>query len=202
MAKKIDRRIRKTLNALQEALLALIVEKNFDDITVEEITARADVGRTTFYLHYTDKTHLLAACVTARAEETRQQEEPILDLFRDAQENKALFETILSGKGGVEALQQTYHDVSRMAQEVFELQIESHQLTPVIAPDYMAYHFAGGLMTLVYWWLREGEERYTAEEMAEQFHKLTMLGRTYGLGVDPADGDLLHSLGSFADYAG
>lgn len=196
-----DRRVRRTQKQLQAALLALIEEKEFGDITVEEITERADVGRTTFYLHYPDKGHLLAACVTFLAEDTRVQDEPVLHVFKSAQENSELYMTVLSGKGGVEALEQTYRDVSRLAQEVFELQINAHALNPVVIPEVMAYHFAGALMTLVYWWLREGKETFSAEEMADQFHKLTMLGRAYGLGLDAEDAELLRSLGNFADYA-
>lgn len=55
----IDRRVQKTLQALHEALIALIQEKGFDAATVKDITARANVGRSTFYAHYLDKESLL-----------------------------------------------------------------------------------------------------------------------------------------------
>lgn len=197
-----DRRVRRTQKQLQAALLWLIERKEFSEITVEEITERADVGRTTFYLHYSDKGKLLAACVTFLAEDTRVQSDPVLHVFKNAQANSALWMTVLSGKGGVEALEQTYRDVSRLAGEVFELQIHAHDLKPVIMTEVMAYHFAGALISLVYWWLKEGLAQYTAEQMTDQFYKLNMLGRTYGLGLDPTDTELLRSLGNFADYAG
>lgn len=195
-----DRRVRRTLRLLQEALLQLIEEKGFETITVEEIVARADVGRTTFYLHYTDKGHLLADCISLIAEDSRLQEKPVLQLFKDAESSRALYQTVLSGKGGVEALQRIHRDVSRLAQEVFETQIEQHGLRPAIAPDFMAHHFAGALLALVHWWLTAGQERYSAEEMTSQFHKLTVLGRAYGMGVEPGDVELLRSLGNLADY--
>lgn len=52
--KKEDRRIRRTKKLLRQALAELMNEKEFKDITVKEITERADLNRGTFYFHYTD----------------------------------------------------------------------------------------------------------------------------------------------------
>lgn len=51
---KEDRRIRRTKRLLRQALAELMNEKEFKDITVKEITDRADLNRGTFYFHYTD----------------------------------------------------------------------------------------------------------------------------------------------------
>jgi len=56
-----DRRIEKTRGLLHEALAALIREKAYDSITVQEILDRANVGRSTFYTHFSDKDELLAS---------------------------------------------------------------------------------------------------------------------------------------------
>ena len=53
--KKVDRMINRTRRALREAMLSLILEKGYDSVTVDEIADRADVSRSTFYLHYRDK---------------------------------------------------------------------------------------------------------------------------------------------------
>ena len=53
-AEKQDRRIRKTKRAIHAAFLELLEEKNFDDITILELTERADVNRKTFYNHYSN----------------------------------------------------------------------------------------------------------------------------------------------------
>jgi AcrR family transcriptional regulator len=55
----IDRRALRTRTALHEALIRLIVERGYDEITVGDITEAADVGRSTFYAHFTDKDDLL-----------------------------------------------------------------------------------------------------------------------------------------------
>lgn len=54
-----DRRIQKTEQLLREALVALIREKPYEDIAVKEILGRANVGRSTFYMHFHDKDDLL-----------------------------------------------------------------------------------------------------------------------------------------------
>jgi AcrR family transcriptional regulator len=61
-----DPRIRRTRNLLQEALLKLMQNKSFDDISVQDITEAATVNRATFYDHYTDKYALLEATVAGR----------------------------------------------------------------------------------------------------------------------------------------
>jgi AcrR family transcriptional regulator len=56
-----DRRIQKTKDSLHEALGSLIREKPYDTIVVQEILDRANVGRSTFYMHFRDKDELLVS---------------------------------------------------------------------------------------------------------------------------------------------
>ncbi len=49
----MDKRIEKTKSAIKDALLSLILEYDFNKITVKMITEKANIGRKTFYLHYT-----------------------------------------------------------------------------------------------------------------------------------------------------
>ena len=54
MEQKLDRRVRRTREQLKRALTQLLLEKPVREITVRELTDRADVNRGTFYAHYTD----------------------------------------------------------------------------------------------------------------------------------------------------
>ncbi|WP_240420793.1 TetR/AcrR family transcriptional regulator [Paenibacillus periandrae] len=60
---KVDRRILKTKEAINKAFLELFSEKEFEQITINDIADRANVNRGTIYLHYTDKYDLLYKCI-------------------------------------------------------------------------------------------------------------------------------------------
>lgn len=55
----MDRRILRTREAIQDALIELIEEKGFEAISIKDIAIRANINRGTFYLHYHDKFDLL-----------------------------------------------------------------------------------------------------------------------------------------------
>lgn len=61
--KKTDRRVRRTRDALGDALVALMHEKPFAEITVQHLLDRAGVSRSTFYTHYRDKDDLFLSDV-------------------------------------------------------------------------------------------------------------------------------------------
>jgi AcrR family transcriptional regulator len=56
---KIDPRVNRTRHMLEQALSQLLTEKPFTQITVQDITAKADLNRATFYAHFEDKYSLL-----------------------------------------------------------------------------------------------------------------------------------------------
>jgi AcrR family transcriptional regulator len=56
---KVDPRVRRTRAMLGQALSDVLAEKNFQSISVQDITGKAGVNRTTFYLHFADKFALL-----------------------------------------------------------------------------------------------------------------------------------------------
>ena len=61
----LDRRIQRTRPLLQDALFRLISERGYEHITIADITEQANLGRTTFYLHYRDKEDLLQESIKA-----------------------------------------------------------------------------------------------------------------------------------------
>src|SRR5215213_8621419 len=55
----VDRRALRTRTTLHRALIGLIIERDYDEISVGDIAEAANVGRSTFYAHFTDKDDLL-----------------------------------------------------------------------------------------------------------------------------------------------
>ena len=68
-SRKVDRRIQRTRQLLDNALIELILEKEYDKITVQNIIDQANVGRSTFYAHYLDKDDLLEKSMERTMEE-------------------------------------------------------------------------------------------------------------------------------------
>jgi AcrR family transcriptional regulator len=71
-----DPRILRSRRMLMDALAKLLMIKEFDDISVQEIADEATLNRGTFYLHYPDKHALLKAMTESR--------------FRDLLERRAI----------------------------------------------------------------------------------------------------------------
>lgn len=57
----IDRRVEKTRKQLHDALTSLLHEKGYSEIALKEVLDRANVGRSTFYMHFHDKDDLLVS---------------------------------------------------------------------------------------------------------------------------------------------
>src|SRR3954467_8818375 len=61
---KADRRSERTRQLLNGALIELMLEQRYDEITVQDIIDRANIGRSTFYAHYLDKEDLMVSGFT------------------------------------------------------------------------------------------------------------------------------------------
>ena len=61
-----DPRILRSRRMLMESLASLLIKKEFEDISVQEIADEATLNRATFYLHYPDKNALLQAMTELR----------------------------------------------------------------------------------------------------------------------------------------
>ena len=80
-----DRRIRKSKAALKESLLALMEQKNFEDISITDIVRAAELNRGTFYKHYQVKEELLNELLDDVAAE-------FIEAYRAPYRNKQTFE--------------------------------------------------------------------------------------------------------------
>ena len=73
----IDRRVARSREMLHQALLSLIIEKDYEAITVEDICERANVGRSTFYAHFTSKDDLKPEALNICAESSLNSKETL-----------------------------------------------------------------------------------------------------------------------------
>jgi len=60
-SQRLDRRVQRTRQVLQQAFMDVVQEKGFAATSIHDITERADLNRGTFYLHFEDKYQLLDA---------------------------------------------------------------------------------------------------------------------------------------------
>lgn len=105
---KVDRRILKSQAAIKKAMIELMSEKNFDHITLKDISDRADVSRRTIYLHYQDKYDLLDKLIEEHIHELREfcaseselsSTQGKLTWFEYFEQNYLFFSAMLSSKG-------------------------------------------------------------------------------------------------------
>lgn len=80
MEKKLDLRVEKTYLALHNAFTALLEEKRFEDITLNELCDRAMIRRTTFYKHFGDKYEYLTFYMTQVSASLRDQLPPDIQM--------------------------------------------------------------------------------------------------------------------------
>ena len=78
---KLDPRVKRTRQLLQKALAELIAEKDFQNVTVQDIAARAEVNRATFYAHFDDKFALLNYSLRAAFDSVLEGKLPGLPIF-------------------------------------------------------------------------------------------------------------------------
>ena len=70
--KPLDRRVRRTRQAIKSSLLKLMKEKSLQEITVKEVMEHADVNRATFYAHFSNLEDLVKSIETDMAEQVIQ----------------------------------------------------------------------------------------------------------------------------------
>jgi len=187
MAKRQDRRVRRTQQLLEAALLSLIKEKEFDAISVQEIIDRANVGRATFYSHFDNKEDLLEsgfdgllADLRERQREARSRtdgsEEKLFafsrHLLAHADEHRGIFPAMVSQRGG--ALIQ--HLLRRLLLKVVREDVRAMALREdagAVPVEATVEFLAGGLFGLLMWWM-SGKMRLSVDEVDRTFRRLAI----------------------------
>jgi len=179
---EIDRRVQRTRERLQKGLFELIGERRYDAITVQDIVDRANVGRTTFYLHYNNKDELFMSCHKAiisgfhslhslSLEELLSPEAPpgMISAYRHLVEARAMLDPIFQGHDSLLILRRIRNQSAQQI-EAF-LRAAFAETESAIPLDVLANYLAGAQIALFQWWL-EKRQQYTAEDLAQVFHRL------------------------------
>ncbi|MEV5610670.1 TetR/AcrR family transcriptional regulator [Streptomyces sp. NPDC052225] len=194
-----DRRVRRTRRLLRDALVSLVLERGYAAVTVEDITERADLGRATFYSHYTDKDDLLDRVVTDLLDELAERLRPLvpasevgftgkpaLEIFRHAAEERDVYRMILRGEGDGRALRQFTQAQTEATAEVFRTRAEHEGVTPRISLDVLARAWVGEQLAVLHWWLEEEPRPMSPEAATEMLLELSLRGRYWANGFEGA----------------
>jgi AcrR family transcriptional regulator len=179
---KSDRRSRRTRQLLSDALTALMLEKRYDKITVQDVIDRANVGRSTFYAHFQDKEDLLLSHFGTVLDaliqhfdlqpDDPEQFMPVRGLFRHAQAFYPVYQTFVWGRGVELLYKQGQAHLSQRIEENLAASLPVGQ-PPAVPLPVLSNHIAATLTSLLRWWL-ENEMPYTAEEMDGIFQQLVL----------------------------
>ena len=178
--RKPDARVARTRDRLGDALIALLLAKPFDEITVEEVLTRAGVSRSTFYAHYRDKNDLFLSDVDdffaqmstllARRGDLSPRVAPVAELFSHVADSPH-FHRVVAASGRM-------HDVTELGQAHFARTIEERLARgpragamPKGERTALACALAGALFSLLFSWIRQGAT-VAPKKMDELFHFL------------------------------
>jgi AcrR family transcriptional regulator len=171
-----DRRVERTHRSLREALIALILERGFEAISVQDIIDRADVGRSTFYTHFADKEDLLLSGFddlrrALRHWQTEAAGRPgplgfVPGLCEHAHEQRRLFRALVGRKSGQVVL-------SRFRQMLIDLVREDLAGLGGANLEAAIHYLAGGFLELLTWWL-DSRTSLTPAQLAELFRELSI----------------------------
>lgn len=103
--KTIDRRVQRTKKLLWGSLVALIIRKGYDSVTIQDIIDEANIGRSTFYSHYENKEQLLFSGQPHLIEMLFQSDHvdgkiDFIAVFKHAKENKDVAKALFGKQGG------------------------------------------------------------------------------------------------------
>jgi AcrR family transcriptional regulator len=181
---KTDRRSQRTYRLVSSAFAELVVEKPYDEILVQDILDRANIGRTTFYAHYFDKEDVLDSIIEQELERltrqlahaaARQRVLPSLELFEHAyhSENQPLRALMRSRAG--EFLWEALQAALCRAIEPALSTLCAEKRSPPIPLPVVSQYLAGALLTLFKWWVA-ADMPYPPEQMESIFQQLALPG--------------------------
>lgn len=193
-----DLRVQRTRKLLREALLALLSEKSFSAITVDELTRRAMVNRASFYRHFHDKYELaehifdhalneLLVRLGPPAPDTRHHylgEGPRAwaELFTHFIAHERLYRALLDRNGSLWFMRKMRDRMMTRVHERMQEARQAEERSP-IPEDVVLAFFTSAFVGLIAWWF-EQRRPYTPEQMAAWLLRLLARGYYDALGFE------------------
>jgi AcrR family transcriptional regulator len=185
----VDRRVARTRAALQQAHIAMILEKGYEAITVEDICRAANVGRSTFYTHYSSMDDLKRRGLEQLRKQLIEHQPGALRAFDDAQprglnfslpmfeharDHIDLYRALVGTRGGTIALGAIRQILSeRAGAELVGIGIGD---TPDALPrQFVVEYIVGAYMAVLTWWLDSGA-KLSPQRMDAMFRHLATEG--------------------------
>jgi len=182
--RKEDLRVRRTYELLSQALMSLLPEKSFEEITVTDICERAMIHRTTFYKHFKDKYQLLDFCVKGMIScfekeddmprPGRDMKDYYMDLIRRAliyiADNRDLLLTGIFRAGNSSASPMFHRSICHLI-ETKLIEYEGLGYHHTIPLPVIAEYYTGALISAAVWWL----ENDTPVSIDDMVHYISLL---------------------------
>jgi AcrR family transcriptional regulator len=170
-----DKRTIRTRKKLQQALIELLMESDYESITIRDITQRANVGYATFFRHYASKDDLLAdafqesviqleSLLQGMGVSSSPKEEGRL-IFEHVAAHSELYQVFLRGEGTQALVDEA------LREGVKELVLKYARYTPSIPAAILANHVVVSTIALVKWWLRN-DMPFPPQRMGEIYAQL------------------------------
>ena len=161
--KYVDPRVRRTHRLLRDALVALILKKDFASISIKEITERADVAYITFFRHYESIDQLLMEVLDEGLGELLTRIETLAkqsDASNLETEGRLIFEYI-GQKADLFRILFKSQSVTRVRKKVLRniATIFQKSCAPLtrsnnpVTVNILSNHIATSLLALIEWWL-------------------------------------------------
>jgi AcrR family transcriptional regulator len=185
----IDGRVARTRMMLQKAHIALILEKGYEAITVDDICAAANVGRSTFYAHYTSKDDLrrsglehLRKLLLNRQKDALAKPGDIRDrslgcsltMFEHAHDHIDLYRALVGGRGGAIALGTIRQILSDLVRNELAATVNKKS-ADVVPRELVVQYVVGAFMAVMTWWL-DGGAKQPPSQIDTMFRRLATEG--------------------------
>jgi AcrR family transcriptional regulator len=162
----MDRRVQKTRSLLHQALGSLILEKSYETITLKEILDRANVGRSTFYMHFRDKDELLVSSIQgmlragqpARPPSSARRDERVLwfslRLLEHIHHHQNMSEVRMGARGRAIIHDHLRSVLAEMIADEVDKCLDSCRSKPShVSPTLLAHFIASTFVLVLDWWV-------------------------------------------------